>query len=116
MSLYDLARQRQAQTKPPKAAVLLAFSLVEALKKARELVGRNANPLISHRKHNLIVLAVGVHGNVASLGAELGGIIEQVVEDLLQIALVSADLAQVWTQFGRDAQAFSPNDGHPCLQ
>ena len=92
--------------------MLVAPDALELLEEPSDLVGRDAEPLVGHFDHDVLVAALAdAHGDGTSLRRVLHGVVQEVRQDLLHPVRVGHDRGQGRGHVGHHRVAGEP-EGH----
>src|SRR5260370_41807261 len=92
MQLDEGFCQRQPETRPLRASRQVAVDLTERLHRDLDLCRRHADPVVDDGNYHRAVIGYpGLHSDGAAGRRELGGVRQQVEEDLLQAGVVDED-------------------------
>src|SRR5436190_21648348 len=83
MREHDAATDRETQTSTADPAGASALAAMEPFEEARQLVRRDAQSLVDDAHHDLTVDDGRPDVDVSAVGRVLDGVVEEVVEDLL---------------------------------
>ena len=95
MSAENFTHDGQAETCPFFILAAGKIRLVEALENGVLLATRDSDPMILDRDENVSVLLIGFQSDRGAGAAEFDGVVDQIVEDLLNAVLIRVDVKDI---------------------
>ena len=96
--LDDLPHQREPDAEPAVGAVEGAVDLGEEVEDVAQHLRRNADPVVAHRDHRLVLLGMELEPDAPAFRGVLGGVVEEVADHLGQAGGVALHLERARRQ------------------